>query len=211
MQRNLFTFLLLIAWISTACTPNQLPTQPTSPPQAETPVQPVATPTPEYGAGQQPAYPGPGDLITEPQPYPGIEQPPVEGYPGPEEPIGQPPIYSPGEASGFEPLPEDAQLERGEVYLQLESSDLLIMESYPVQAALILRGDLPDPCHKLRVGVSPPDSANQVLVEVYSVRATDAICTAVLEPFEARINLGSFAGGEFSVLVNGIEIGKING
>jgi hypothetical protein len=147
------------------------------------------------------------------EPYPGPEALPTTdpNYPGPEGPGGQPPAYTPGEPSGYEPQPEDSGLERGEVFLNLEDSDLLILESYPVQAVLVLHGDLPDPCHKLRVSVSPPDNANVVQVDVYTVHNPDDLCAAVLEPFEAQIGLGSFAGGVFRVLVNGTEIGTISG
>jgi hypothetical protein len=194
MKHTLFITLLLVTLLSVAC--SQLPAQQTVEPS---PVE-----------GQQPTDPGMGST-DEPEPYPGVQPTPDQVYPGPVDPGAEPPLFVPGEASAFEPQEDDMEKKRGEAYLQLENSELLVMESYPVQAVLTLRGDLPDPCHELRVIVLPPDDYNNVQVEVYTVRDPEAVCAAVLEPFEARINLGSFAGGVFKILVNGTELGTING
>ncbi|MDP2777030.1 MAG: hypothetical protein Q8O48_05265, partial [Anaerolineales bacterium] len=69
------------------------------------------------------------------------------------------------QTGGFIPCPADSNLMRGEVYH--DSTELLSMESYPLQFALLLKGNLPTPCHQLRVTVSPPDTDNKVNVDVY--------------------------------------------
>lgn len=191
MQRNLLIILVALALVGAACSPQQPP---------QTPSGPTDT-----------AYPAPGSAGSEVEPYPGVEEPPPQAYPGPAEPGEQSVVFQLAATTGFDPQPGDEVLERGEPFLRLEESEILVMESYPLQAALILRGDLPDPCHKLRVVVAGQEDTQTVEVQVYTVRNPEELCTAVLEPFEARINLGSFAGGTFTVLVNGTEVGKIQG
>lgn len=173
----------------------------------------VIDPTqPPMGEPEDPgeSYPGitepqPGEASGEVEPYPGFlpEEPVGQEYPGLEEPALNPPAYSAPQPSGYEPQAGDEQLTRGEVFIEPGDSQLLVMESFPVQVTLALSGNLPDPCHALRVVVSSPDEQNRVYVEVYSVADPGQICTAVLEPFNAQIPLGSFAGGEYQVYING--------
>ncbi len=208
---TLITFLALAACSSQAT--DQPPVQSTAPAAGQevtaTPLQAEPAQTeqtlPTLTQAAQPtlsdSYPGPsqGEAPAEPITYPGIEQP---GSPGV--------TYVPPAASDYSPQPGDDQLNRGQVFLQLSNSELRSMESYPVQVVAVLRGDLPDPCHKLRVVVTPPDSQNIVHLDVYSVVSAGEVCAAVLDPFEAPISLGGFAGGSFSVVVNGEELGKFD-
>ncbi|MBN1451728.1 MAG: hypothetical protein JW963_11995 [Anaerolineales bacterium] len=110
--------------------------------------------------------------------------------------------------SEYLPQRDDGNLTRGNVYI--DHSDLLIMESYPVQIALVLQGSLPTPCNQLRVIARPPDEQNRIQVEVYSVIDPAQVCVQVLEPFEANIGLGSFPTGHYSVWVNGEAIGEFD-
>jgi hypothetical protein len=102
--------------------------------------------------------------------------------------------------SAYGPVPEDANLSRGQVYLN--STDLLIMESYPLQFSLSLKGDLPTPCNKLRVDVQKPDADGNIAVDVYSVVDPALACAQVLEPFEVNIPLGSFPPGHYKLSAN---------
>jgi hypothetical protein len=110
--------------------------------------------------------------------------------------------------NGYLPQPGDSNFSRGNVFI--DSSDLLIMESYPVQIALVLKGSLPTPCNQLRVVANPPDEQNQIQVEVYSVIDPAETCIQVLEPFDANIGLGSFPSGHYSVWVNGEMAGEFD-
>ena len=96
---------------------------------------------------------------------------------------------------------------KGNVYL--DSTEIVLRESYPVQAALVIRGSLPTPCHELKVEVSPPDDQSRILVSVYSVSDPNQVCIQVLEPFEETAELGLFTQGTFSVWVNGESVGEI--
>lgn len=110
--------------------------------------------------------------------------------------------------NAYLPQPADSNFSRGTVFI--DSSDLLVMESYPVQIALVLNGNLPTPCNQLRVIANPPNEQNQIQVEVYSVIDPAEMCIQVLEPFEANIGLGSFPSGHYSVLVNGEMAGEFD-
>ena len=122
-----------------------------------------------------------------------------------------PPSSSPSiPTSGYEPQAGDDALQRSQVFLELESSDLLIMESYPIQVNAILNGNLPDPCHQLRVVVTPANANNEINLEVYSVVDSSQACITVIEPFSATIPLGSYAGGHYSVFVNGELLGEFD-
>jgi len=132
----------------------------------------------------------------------------IPWYPAP----GTPGAPAPGMVmtTGFEPQPGDVSLTRNEVYLELDSSQLLIMESYPIQVIAILSGNLPDPCHRLRVAVTTADANNRINLDVYSLTSSDSVCTTVLEPFAASIPLGSYSGGHFSVYINGELLGEFD-
>lgn len=110
--------------------------------------------------------------------------------------------------SGYEPQPGDDKLQRGQVYLDLENSNVILGESLPVQVSVILIGNLPNPCHQLRVAVAQPNDQKEVHLEAYSVFDPGAICISVLKPFSATIPLGTYSMGHFSVFVNGQLIGE---
>lgn len=108
--------------------------------------------------------------------------------------------------------PEDKNLVRGNAYIN--SAELIIMESYPIQVMLSLTGDLPTPCQEFTFTVADPDEENQIHVEVYSLGEEGAICIQVLEPFEENISISSldtpFEDGSYSVWVNGEWVGEFN-
>jgi inhibitor of cysteine peptidase len=106
----------------------------------------------------------------------------------------------------LEPLPNEASMSRGEV--TISSQELLIMESYPLQVALLIEGTLPTPCHMLRVEVSEPDDENRIMVEAYSLVDPTVICAQVLQEFDENIPLGSYPDGTYTVLLNGEEVGE---
>ena len=106
------------------------------------------------------------------------------------------------------PVPEDDKLIRGEAFIN--ESSIMAFASYPPQFRLDLEGTMPTPCHELRIKVSDPNEQNQVHVDVYSLSKPDEICIQVLESFYAQVPLRGFPSGEYSVWVNGEEVGEIN-
>ena len=138
----------------------------------------------------------PDDL--EPTPAPND---PVTGLPGQvEEPT--PDVVDPG----------GKDLVRGNAYIN--SAELVIMESFPIQVMLSLTGELPTPCDNFAYKIADPDESNQIHVEVYSLGEADAICIQVLAPFEENISISSLntplEDGSYTVWVNGELVGEFN-
>ena len=113
----------------------------------------------------------------------------------------------PPTVSEYSPKPEDASLNKGNAYV--DSSDVLTLESFPLQFMLHITGNLPTPCNALRVAVAPPDAENKIIIDVYSVSDPDRMCTQELKPFDVNIPLGSFPEGKYSIWVNGEMVAEI--
>lgn len=125
-----------------------------------------------------------------------------------EQPVssGAPPTAP--QTDDFIPSPADGGLTRGEVFLA--SVELLTLESSPLQFNLNLKGNLPTPCHQLRIAVSPPDADNKILADVYSIANPAEICIEVLEPFDVNYSLGSFPAGKYSLWINGEMVAEFD-
>ena len=104
------------------------------------------------------------------------------------------------------PAAGDENLKRGNIFI--DTTEILILESFPMQYMLHVQGRLPTPCHLLRAVVTGPDAQNQIQVEVYSL-VEAKICTDVIKPFDISIPLGSYSTGKYSVWVNGTQVGEI--
>lgn len=189
MSGKIWVVLLLFAIFTAACA---------------APVEPVET---EMVATEVPINP---------YPYPGPQQGRI--LPSPTSPYPEP--VSGGDIvtreplqitnSEYQPVDGDEKLKRSVVHLDLESSEIIIMESYPVQINVILRGSLPTPCHELRIVPSEPDQDNNVKLEVYSLSDPAMACITVIQPFEAIVSLGSFTEGTYTILVNGEVLGEFD-
>lgn len=110
--------------------------------------------------------------------------------------------------SDYLPNPEDANLTRDVVYL--DTVDLLTLESFPLQFILVFKGNLPTPCHKLRVAANQPDAENKIVMEVYSVTDPNTACILVLEPFEVNFPLGDYPQGHYTIWVNGKQVSEFD-
>jgi hypothetical protein len=120
--------------------------------------------------------------------------------PAPDEAVSSDEPASP-QTGEYAPSPADGSLTRGTVFV--DTSELLTLESYPLQFNLNITGNLPTPCHKLRIAVNTPDSDNNLHIDVYSVVDPGEICIQVLEPFSVNQPLGSFPQGHYRLWVNG--------
>ena len=118
------------------------------------------------------------------------------------------PVFIPQKFDNTIPRPADKKLLRGNAYV--ESTDLLTMESYPLQFMLAVSGNLPTPCNQLRVDVKPPDAENRIVVDVYSVVEPDQMCAEMLQPFSINIPLSSFPSGHYTVWVNGEQVAEFD-
>jgi hypothetical protein len=191
MKQNSLTwviFLLLVAISMSACAGETTAT-----------VQPAPYPArtePATSGGDQDAYPAPtrpasGDLA----------------YPGPDQPVSSD-QGSALQGRGYDPQPADESWNRGGVFA--DRFDVMMLESYPVQVHLQIVGNLPDPCHQFRAVVSEPDEQHQIKVDVYSVADPEMMCVQTLVPFEQSVALGDFTEGDFTVWVNGAQVGEFH-
>lgn len=138
-------------------------------------------------------------------PAPGTPVPTTSAYPEPGNPGTGTPVIPP---SGYEPQPGDDSLKRDQVFLDMINSQIVVTASEPAQVKAILAGNLPDPCHYLRVVVTPPDANNTINIEAYSLVDANTACVTKLEPLTASIPLGSYSTGEYTVMVNGENLGQ---
>lgn len=141
------------------------------------------------GSGDPVSDPGDADLPapTLPPTDPGL--PPGDQVPGDKQP------------ARYDKVPDNA----GQVLI--DSADLLIMESFPIQVSLAIEGTLPTPCHGL--GWVDIDDGSTISVTLFSIEPGPAVtCIAVTEPFALSIPLGSFAEEDRTVVVNGEVAGE---
>ncbi|KAA3648101.1 MAG: hypothetical protein DWQ07_03655 [Chloroflexi bacterium] len=95
----------------------------------------------------------------------------------------------------------------------INESQLLIMESFPVQIAVEIKGDLPAPCHQLVTVVAEPDDQNRIAIDVYSINELIGVdCIQVLEPFEESIPvpMEDQPDGIYTIWINGENIGEFS-
>jgi inhibitor of cysteine peptidase len=102
-------------------------------------------------------------------------------------------------------VPQDQAVTTGKA--PVKSIEILIMESFPVQAAVLARGELLDACTEIDQVNQDIDLEKDTLwVEITTVRPTDEVCIQVLAPFEERIPLDVYGlpAGTYTVDVNGV-------
>jgi len=90
--------------------------------------------------------------------------------------------------------------------IYIDSIDILLLESFPVQARVLIKGNLSDPCHKLNEPQVTKEG-NAFLVRLTAAPPPPTTgCIMVLEPFEKNIALDIYglSAGLYTVEVNGI-------
>jgi hypothetical protein len=116
------------------------------------------------------------------------------------------PIIIAAEDNAYAPQPGDNNLRVGGVILTsislTERADLT-----PARAELNLFGSLPSVCNELRVKITPPNTAHEIFVQVYSLINAKLKCDDVFQQFEADIVLGLYSAGTYTVWVNQGRIG----
>ena len=90
---------------------------------------------------------------------------------------------------------------------RVESIEILILESFPVQVMVLARGNLPDGCTRIDRIEKGRDVEKRILwVEMTTARPRDALCTQALVPFEENIALDvlGLPASTYTVDVNGV-------
>ena len=93
----------------------------------------------------------------------------------------------------------------GRLPVYIDSVEVLLLESWPVQVNVIIRGSLPTPCYALGWDLGEPDAGGRIVLSVFSTVDMDEACIQVLQPFEWTIDVGSFTTGSYVLVVNGLE------
>jgi len=88
----------------------------------------------------------------------------------------------------------------------VESIEIMVLESFPVQIKVNARGYLPDGCTKIDEIVKEKKN-NTFLVSIKTVRPADTFCTQVIVPFQEVISLEVYGlkAGIYTVDVNGVN------
>ncbi|MGB1253847.1 MAG: DUF6438 domain-containing protein, partial [Candidatus Promineifilaceae bacterium] len=78
--------------------------------------------------------------------------------------------------------------------------EVMIMESFPVQASVLVQGNLANPCVEL-VGISAERTNNTFTLNIETKSDPTAVCTQVLVPFEENVALDveGLAAGTYTV------------
>ncbi|NLF65205.1 MAG: hypothetical protein GX579_11470, partial [Chloroflexi bacterium] len=88
--------------------------------------------------------------------------------------------------------------------VEIESVEILLLESFPVQVNVIVSGNLPNACWTLNEP-RPRREGNTFIVSLIASRLPDEVCTEALVPFDQVIPLDvvGLPAGTYSVTVNG--------
>lgn len=86
---------------------------------------------------------------------------------------------------------------------QIDSIQVLLLESFPVQARAVIQGNLPDGCTQLNQ-VSQQRQGNVFHITLTTARPTDRMCTLALVPFEQIVPLDvlGLPAGTYTVIAN---------
>lgn len=109
---------------------------------------------------------------------------------------------SPTVAPTTQTVPE--QPVRGQA--QVDTVEVLIMESFPVQISVIARGNLPDSCTRIDEIITQ-QSGDTYRVAITTLRQPDQMCTQAIVPFEQNVSLdvAGLPAGTYNVSVNGVS------
>lgn len=87
--------------------------------------------------------------------------------------------------------------------------DVVLLESFPVQINVMVKGEMPDSCYELG------DNTQRLIGDTFSVNLKmqkssdpELMCAQAITPFDTTISLDNVVGlsaGEYTVNVNGVE------
>ena len=114
-----------------------------------------------------------------------------------------------GETPTSEPsTPIGDQNGRDIAWVDWDASEVVVRESFPMQVAVILRGDVPSPCHEIQWEIADPNEDNEIHITVWSIVDPGANCASLIDAFEEQISVGNFEEHGYSVWVNEMQVGE---
>lgn len=89
---------------------------------------------------------------------------------------------------------------------EVESIEVLMMESFPVQVSVVVYGQHPDGCTQISNAEQEKLDDKTIGLTVYTIRPADVDCTQEVVPFEENIPLDveGLPAGSYTVNVNGV-------
>lgn len=87
----------------------------------------------------------------------------------------------------------------------IDSVDVLILESFPPQVSLDIKGSQPDGC-RYPVEVTYRQSGNTLYVEIFRYAEINAICPMMLIYYDETLNLGTLPDNITKIDVNGVIV-----
>ena len=112
-----------------------------------------------------------------------------------------------GTSSEVSPMPPPADMPPGghmttNMPLVIEAVEVRVLESYPMQLTLQVKGYQQDGCQS-PVQVAQSRDGSTVIVQVYRTMLPGAICPQVIQSYEASIKLeGGYESGDYTIRVN---------
>jgi hypothetical protein len=109
-------------------------------------------------------------------------------------------------ATNWTPIPQATQAQTASREVQIESIEVQVLKSDPVQINAVVTGDLTEACAKL--GDSQVRYAsNTFQITLLAVSPTDRGCAQVTTPFESTFPLNAIdlPAGTYTVTVNGVS------
>ncbi len=88
----------------------------------------------------------------------------------------------------------------------VDSIEIKVLETKPVQVQVDVKGNLPDPCTKIN-SISQSRDRNTFNVTIATIREAGAACIQVITPFEQPVTLdvAGLPAGVYTVVVNGVS------
>ena len=88
----------------------------------------------------------------------------------------------------------------------IEGTDILLLESFPIQVRVVVWGNLPDSCTSID-GIATERDGNTFLITITTSRPADKVCAQALVPFEENIALDvlGLPAGVYIFDVNGVR------
>lgn len=120
--------------------------------------------------------------------------------PPPEEPVSSDDTPMPSQT----PPGDDVRIEENAI---VEEVDILMLESFPLQVNVNIKGQFRDGCTSLHDSWAEQTDETTFVVHIQTTRPADAMCTEALVPFEVNVPLevNGLKAGTYTVKVYDLE------